>query len=96
MEPVYDGGVRKELDEVTALLCGLMHVIENVGSTATGATRIKNHVNVNKDLGKWWKHHKAIDEAERLRKENKKRLERIRKTALSKLTPEERKLLGIK
>lgn len=91
---------QKKLDEVTALLCGLMHVVENVGSTATGAVRIKNYVNTNKDLNAWWKKHKAIDEAERARKEAAKEAAkeatRLKASGLAKLTYEERKALGIK
>ena len=44
----------------------------------------------------WWEQHQIADRQAREAREKKEREARIRKEALAKLTPEERKILGIK
>lgn len=44
----------------------------------------------------WWEQHQEADRKAREEREKKEREARIRKEALAKLTPEERKILGIR
>lgn len=84
-ERVYNKGLsKKDRDKLVSTLC----------------SRLKNtkKVNVTKyslELQMWWRDHKEADK-KRIRQEKEKReQEKIRKQALSKLTPEERKSLGL-
>ncbi len=81
-----------ELDEVTALLCGLMRAVEKHDHAAF----IKGYAENTKPLARWWKHHKAIDEAERLRKAAAQETARLKAAALAKLSLAERAALGLK
>lgn len=71
-------GVRKDFDdEIKTNPFDVMDMEE------AGITR--------KDLEKWWKKHKKLDEKHRA----KEKKEQLRKQALDKLTTEERKALGL-
>jgi hypothetical protein len=48
------------------------------------------------ELREWWEKHQEADRKAREAAEAKKRLAQVRREALSKLTPEEKKALGIK
>lgn len=48
------------------------------------------------EVREWWNTHQEADRKAREAREKKEREERIRKEALAKLTPEEKKILGIK
>jgi len=79
----------KRNDELAQMLCGLCTRIEH--GTISGLYLISD----DKALNKWWTDHKKFD-AERLKKERAERVQQHRKMqALSKLSPEERELLGL-
>lgn len=48
------------------------------------------------EVREWWEAHQIADREAREAREKKERENRIRREALAKLTPEERKILGIK
>ena len=48
------------------------------------------------EVRKWWEQHQAADLKAQNEKAEKDRLAKARKDALAKLTPEEKKILGIK
>lgn len=48
------------------------------------------------EVREWWEQHQEADRKSREAREKKEREARIRKEALAKLTPEEKKILGIK
>jgi hypothetical protein len=48
------------------------------------------------ELVKWYKEHKALDAKHRKEAEAKRKQDNLRDTALAKLTPAERKALGVK
>lgn len=50
----------------------------------------------NEELRTWWEQHKIDDAAAAAAKVEKARLAKLKKDALAKLSPEERKVLGIK
>ncbi len=105
--PCYDGGPREptisqeRLDEfrrIEAMLCAMFKTAEKLGWLPTlmenidwKAAGIKRY-----QMEEWWVYHKAADELRRQQEaEEAERLRKI-KSAKSKLTNEERKLLGIK
>jgi hypothetical protein len=79
---------QKRLDHVTKLLC---YVMSHVGHSELG----KHLQTKDKDLKIWWEEHQEQDrkreEAERRASEKR----RLKREALSKLSKEERKALGL-
>lgn len=71
--------IRKELDKVTALLCGVMK--------ADQSGQVSTYIARNSELGVWWENHRKMD-IEREKKILKER-------ALSKLTEKEKEALGL-
>lgn len=56
-----------------------------------------NAAGINKsELIKWWKEHKELDEKHRAEEAAKKNAKQLRKSALAKLTDEEKLVLGVK
>lgn len=91
--PSYGPSYKKELDEVTELLCELCQHLEGTPSTRFG-NNFKRFSTI--ALREWWEKHKKMD-AERLERERREAAEKkAKENALNKLTPEERKLLGIR
>lgn len=94
----YDDAVRyldntrtyqEQRDKLARIACRAMALLE------------KNGIKLdNKEANDWYRQHKIDDAREEARavaaQEAKERKERLRKSALSKLTPAERKELGIK
>jgi len=80
--------LKNELDRVSRLLCW---VLQNNKNVIDFESSIKN----DKDLTKWWEQHQKIDKERMERLEAEKKKQQLKKMALSKLTTEERKALGI-
>jgi len=94
--------VKAELDRITRLLC---YACKKLGNNSGGLPRAED-LAIHQELYKWWTEHQIADakrEAEEKRRKDKeeatrkekKRLEGIRREALSKLTSEQRKVLGV-
>jgi|SanBayMetagenome_1026888.scaffolds.fasta_scaffold63463_2 hypothetical protein len=49
-----------------------------------------------REFMRWWEDHKEIDAARRVREAKEKAKKKLRDGALAKLTPEEKKILGVK
>lgn len=94
--PCTDGGppgpsredvLKQRLDTATDLLCGLCKKLEKSKIGKKLMTR---------ELAKWWQAHQEADrireESERMRRER----ETTRQRALAKLSPAERRILGIR
>jgi hypothetical protein len=79
---------KKKLDKVTALLCGLCRKLE-------GYELFTHILNNNKELNTWWIDHQEKDRKEAIRLAKIKREKILKKNALAKLTPDERKLLNL-
>lgn len=76
--------LQNDRDKLVATLCSRLQKIKKVDVTKYSL-----------ELQIWWRDHQEADQKRiKKEKEEKKRL-KIRKTALAKLTPEERKSLGL-
>jgi hypothetical protein len=83
-----DSGLKTELDKVTRLLCGVCRDYErNYGLPVSALGDV--------ELGRWWEEHKAADAKRVAREKAAEEKEQKKRQALSKLTPEEKKLLGL-
>lgn len=81
---------KKRLDRVTRLLC---FVIRNL--TPLEKNHLFGHKSNGQDLKKWWITHQKQDKL-RLQKEKEKREhKKIKTKALAKLTPKEKRALGL-
>jgi len=81
-----DYGARRENERLTRVSCDIMRVLEAGGfdlSALDGETRA------------WWDQHKASDAKRAQARVEMARRDAIRAEALSKLSPEERKALGV-
>lgn len=103
----WDEGKRKlpmeTVGELEAVLCGMMTALEEK-VVETGLPELQlfmdrvdwKEVGVRRGhVEGWWAKHKAKDEKRRKEEEAARKREEKKKKALSKLTAEERKLLGI-
>ncbi len=95
----------KKLKKVEAALCGVLTVLENVPDDWGINLTVDDILDVVdwKEAGikrawleDWWEEHKKEDASRREREEQNRITQAKRAEALSKLTPEERKLLGIR
>lgn len=98
--------VRHEMtiEDFEAVLCGIFAAHEKLAAR-TGYKELEillgdidwKEVGVPKTKVKsWWKKHKQEDAERRAREAVEKQKEELRKTAISKLTPEELEILGIR
>lgn len=89
----YQARLKQERAMFEALLCASFTLLEDQGLLdqlnweEAGVTK--------KDALAWWTSHKKEDEARRKREARRKVKEEKRKQALAKLTPAERKILGV-
>jgi hypothetical protein len=80
---------QNSLDRVTQLLCGLCDTIERGGNG-------KKELLANPNLRAWWESHKETDRKEKERIAFEARKKELKKSALAKLTADERAALGVK
>jgi hypothetical protein len=93
--PCSDGGpnyqdnpeTKRRLDLATRLLCSLCRKITNSGRD----TLIYDDV----ELVRWWNDHLAADRKREKAEEAEREVIRKHQAALNKLTPEDRKVLGL-
>lgn len=78
----------RRLDKVTELLCSLCTKLEKQES-------FNNILKTNKSLAIWWEEHQEKDRKEARRKAKELERNKLKTKALSKLTIEERKILGL-
>lgn len=94
--------LQKRLDNVTRLLCGVMHQLEQEGVTSI----ISAQHDVD-GLKEWWTEHQRLDalreeqerkaeEKRRLKQEREQRTQAVKQAALAKLTKQEMWALGLK
>lgn len=96
--PCRDGGpsaytdensdLRKRNDELAQMLCSLCRLLE-------GRKELLVHLPYVIGLEQWWTEHKRIDAARIAQAEAIKAQNALKRQALSKLTHEERKVLGL-
>jgi hypothetical protein len=80
---------KKEADKVTDLLCSFCEMVERAGDLTLMPSKVRD----------WWEAHKELDRKRRAKEdaERKKReaANKLRQDALAKLTPAEKKALGL-
>lgn len=84
--------------KLTAMLCGTLRAIENfglLGSVLKSVNEVECGVNGAKILV-WFNRHKEEDAKRKAAEQAKQKAENLKREALAKLTPEERKALGLK
>lgn len=102
--PCVDNGPPPSREEilqskiVVPALCGILTVLENCGELTA---MLRNGIDwretgiTEEELIEWWNAHKKQDQERRERERKINEQNETRKIALSKLTPEERKSLGL-
>ena len=82
----------------TARLCGVFTVLENRGELASVLNQVDwKEVGVSKaSTIAWWERHKEEDRQRRQREAAETARKKARRAVLSKLSPAEKKILGIK
>lgn len=92
-----------KVKKLTQMLCATLHMVEHMNyGRVTDFFEDYNEHNLEEECGvssneiiKWWREHQREDEA---RKAEEKRIaedKAIREAAIAKLTPKERKMLGL-
>lgn len=99
VEESHTEKLKKERNMLRASMCAVLTALE--GDDATFAAVLKKidwkEAGVTKrELLMWWEEHKESDKIRREREAKIKREREIRASALSKLTDEEKKILGVK
>lgn len=97
---LYHGLTAEELE---ATLCAVFTVLESIGEVS-GNKLQKVVMQINwldagvdsRKVHNWWKSHKEADNRRRAYEEAERQKTELRNAALNKLTPEERKALGLK
>ncbi len=84
----YARDTRAELDKLTRLLCEAC----TIGAPNSG----KSAADYSDELKNWWAKHQKWDEHRREQEQEQLRRKKLYAKALSKLTDEEKELLGIK
>jgi len=100
--------LKKQISFAESALCQTLAAFEKVLASVkhdyddTVDTDVNHYIDFKaagitmKELNTWWKEHKAIDEKLRAEEAAKKNAKQLRKSALAKLTDEEKLVLGIK
>ena len=104
---VTEPALKKQISFAESALCGALAALREVyndtneGSPGWDANAFYDAINY-KEMGlekaeviAWHKNHMALDAKHRAEEAEKKRLKQLRADALAKLTPEEKKVLGI-
>lgn len=78
----------ERLDMYARLLCEAMHIIEKGRYTGKGSK-------MSKELAAWWKKHQEDDAQAAREAEKEKKRKEEKKAAYAKMSPRERKLLGL-
>lgn len=93
----YPDEKQKRLDLVTRVACAAMNYVDSVQKKRDqGESADELPMFSNREAWHWWSQHKKYDEARLAKEEAAADASRLRKAALSRLTPEEIEALGIK
>lgn len=92
----YGSGPSREDLEIRASWCAILTVLENSGMLESVLTACDwKEAGVTKaEVLKWWAEHKEQDRKRRAWERADRKKREVKKQALAKLTPEERKALG--
>ena len=90
-------GLRKQVSFAESALCAALRHIESAyHADPVQYVDCKSAGIKPKELKAWFENHKALDDKHRAEAEEKARVHKLRNEALSKLTAEEKKVLGVK
>ena len=90
-------GLQKQVSFAESALCAALRTIEgDYGIDPADVIDCKDAGIKTKELSDWFKAHKELDAKHRAQEAEKKRVAELKKSALSKLTAEEKKVLGVK
>lgn len=81
-----DYEARRENERLTRVSCDIIRTLEAAGADLS---------RFSEETRRWWDQHKASDAAREQARLDMQRRDAIREAALAKLTPEERKALGV-
>ena len=81
--------LKAEADKLARIACTALQALEDMGKE--DFILLKND-----EIRKWWQDHKEADRAHRAAEEEKQRRKEAKERAMSKLTDEEKILLGLK
>lgn len=83
----YDLSVERQrkVDKLTRMLCTVLSAYNEAGIRKLPA-----------EVREWWREHQALDRQRLAAEEASRQRARLKKRALDKLTPEERKALGVR
>ena len=85
----YERNLKDQNDRLARIACKAMTALEEAGQEDFLLLK-------DEEVREWWAKHKEADAKAKAEREEKARMARIKKEALSKLSTEERKALGIK
>lgn len=89
-DPAYQVDMQEKFDMLSRIACKALTHIEESGDG------LEILILKDPELAKWWTAHKEADRREQERNRRDKEDKRIREEALAKLSPEEKKILGLK
>lgn len=94
-EPAYVAReYQQKVDKLTRLLCEACTVLEDKCSAASvNYPELKDHVS--DELGQWWDAHQEMDRKRKAAEAKSKAARRARKDALSRMSAEDRRILGL-
>lgn len=81
---------REQNNKLARIACSALNAFNEADPEACAKFLGKNH-----EAHTWWEGHKVADAAEKARVAKEKAEKKLAKAALAKLTPEERKALGL-
>lgn len=87
---------RANLDVVTRCMCTTMKYLRDLEHDAKGAFYpYTNLLNSHPEVKRWWEQHQIVDRQREEAEQKRAALQAAKESALSKLTAEEAKLLGL-
>ena len=99
---IKEPALKKQISFAESALCQTLAALERAFTYADGKGSFYDVIDyeaagiTKQALVMWHKEHKKLDAKHRKEAEAKRKQDNLRETALSKLTPEERKALGVK
>lgn len=88
--PRLEDELRERNTHLAQMLCWLMNRLEGHHAEWTAKALNTNHM-----LKMWWKEHKRLDAERKQLEEAKVKAEQVRQQAIAKLSPSERRALGL-
>ncbi len=88
--PEYQRDIQAKCDLISRIACKALQHIEDSGDG------LEMLILKDPEIAKWWTAHKEADRQEQIRIKEEAEEKKIRKEALAKLSPKEKKVLGIR